>query len=206
MGTGGIVMRAFIIFLALAAAIGIAAPSAPAQQAGSPDDIMGFENQPGQGGPSPGKREEIRKKIETVRIWRLTEQLKLDAATGAKLAALLSSFDQQRQKMVQEQMATMRELRAFLKVQKPDEGKLKTALDALQKNQHALQGLRDSEISGLRDILTIEQQARFVLFQQEFRREMQSMISHARGAGRGKGPMAGPGRGNGPGAQAGPEQ
>ena len=61
------------------------------------DEIAELDNPQAPGGePSEEKREEVRKKIEAVRIWRLTEALKLDAPTSSKLSALLSSFDQQR--------------------------------------------------------------------------------------------------------------
>lgn len=156
------------------------------------DDMMGLENQPGRGNTlSEEQREEIRKKIETIRIWRLTEKLKLDTTTSAKLASLLSSFDQQRQRIVHEQMATMREMRVFLKSPKIDETRVKDDLDKLQKNQHSMQELRDKEFSELNDILTIEQQAQFLLFQQEFRHEIQRMILNARDRNRDRGPMAG---------------
>ncbi len=202
-------MRAFILSLALiTAGVGAVTPALFAQQnpsSGQYDDMMGPENPPGRSNAlSKEKREEIRKKIETVRIWRLTERLKLDTTTSAKLASLLSSFDQQRQGVVQEQMAALHELRVILKSQKPDEARIKAALDKLQNNQHAMQELRDREFSGLKDILTVEQQARFLLFQQDFRREMQSMISNARSSGRGRGPLAGQGGGNGPRTQAPP--
>jgi Spy/CpxP family protein refolding chaperone len=85
-------------------------------------------------------------------------------------------------------MEAMRTLRRALKTTKPDETKLKATLEKLVQNRHAMDELRDKEISGLKDILTIEQQARFVIFQQEFRHEMLGMISGARGGG-------GPGRG-----------
>ena len=154
------------------------------------DDMTGIDNPQAPGGePSEEKREEVRKKIEAVRIWRLTEALKLDAPTSSKLSALLSSFEQQRMGIMREQMAAMRELRRMLKTPKPDESKIKSALDRLEKNQHAMQALRDKELGGVKEILTIEQQARFLLFQQEFRREMQGMISNARKGGpRGEGP------------------
>jgi len=160
------------------------------------DDMTGIDNPQAPGGePSEEKREEVRKKIEAVRIWRLTEALKLDAPTSSKLSALLSSFEQQRMGIMREQMAAMRELRRMLKTPKPDESKIKSALDRLEKNQHAMQALRDKELGGVKEILTIEQQARFLLFQQEFRREMQGIISNARKGGPGGGPRGeGPGR------------
>jgi Spy/CpxP family protein refolding chaperone len=162
-----------------------------------PDEMAEFDNPQAPGGePSEERREEVRKKIEAVRIWRLTEALKLDAPTSSKLSALLSSFDQQRRDIMREQMTTMRQLRHILDSPKPDESKIKTVLDRLEKNQRAMQALRDKEFGGVKEILTIEQQARFLLFQQEFRREMQGMIANARRGG--PGPRGGL-RGEGPG-------
>jgi Spy/CpxP family protein refolding chaperone len=211
MERGGIVMKILRTLLVLTAIVGALSLPAFAQQgpAGGKEDVTGFDRQPGRGGTiSEAKREEIRKKIEAVRIWRLTEELNLDANSAAKLSAFLSSFDQQRREIMRDQMATMRELRRFLNASEPDESKLKAAIEKLEKNRHALQESRDKETAGLKNILSTKQQARFLLFQQEFRREMQNMIAGARGGAgegrmgpgmrRGQGP--GPGMGDGPGS------
>jgi hypothetical protein len=47
-----------------------------------------------------------------------------------------------------------------------------------------MQELKNKEMSSLKNLLTIEQQARYIIFQQEFIREMRSMIHGARGDGR----------------------
>ena len=160
----------------------------PAQTGKQHDDAMGYEdsNPPGLGSPvSEKKRDEIRKKVEAVRIWRLTEALKLDATTSAKLSSLLNSLDQQRQTIQLGQMKAMREMRLALKAPKPDEAKLKSLIEKSQNDFHAMQELREKEMSGLKDILTIEQQARFLIFQQEFQREMRGMITGVRRRGQG---------------------
>ncbi len=203
MGTGGIVMmRQTCILLAAASLIGTAAP-AFAQQAppgGQSGGMTGIDHPSGRDELSEGKREEIRKKIEAVRMWKLTEELKLDENTAAKLSAYLSSIDQQRRDMMREQFETMRVLKQTLQTSKPAEPKLRAALDKLEKNRHAMMEIRDKEIAGLKSILTTEQQARFLIFQQEFRHDIQRMIAGARG-GHGRGGMGpGPGRGQGPGA------
>jgi len=149
------------------------------------------------GPPSAAKREEVRKKIEAVRIWKLTEALKLDPDTSAKLSSFINPLDQQRQEIAHEQMMTMRELRTLLQSSKPSEAKLKAAIDRLEKNHLAMQENRNREFSGIKNILNTEQQARFILFQQDFRREMRHMISGAKGGGPGGGGGMGPGHGQG---------
>lgn len=175
------------IIILLTAAMSLTA-YAQMQPGGQYDDGMGYENpgQPGRGRPlSEKKREEIRKKVEAVRIWRLTEALKLDSTTSAKLSSFLNSFDQQRQKIQQEQREAMLALRLALKAPKSDEAKLTSLLEKEANNRRAMQDLREKEMNGLKDILTIEQQARFLIFQQDFQREMRGMISGVRGRGQG---------------------
>lgn len=140
---------------------------------------------PGRGEPlSDERRAEIRNKIETVRIWRLTEALKLDANTSAKLSSLLSSVDQRRREIQRDQTRTLILLQQSLLSPKIEESHIKIDLDKLEQNYRAMQDLKYKEMSGLKKILTIEQQGRYVIFQQEFMREMRGMIRGARGTGR----------------------
>ena len=140
---------------------------------------------PGRGEPlSDERRAEIRKKIETVRIWRLTEALKLDANTSARLSSLLSSVDQRRREIQRDQTRTLILLQQSLMSPKIEESHIKIDLDKLEQNYRAMQDLKYKEMSGLKKILTIEQQGRYVIFQQEFMREMRGMIRGARGNGR----------------------
>lgn len=158
----------------------------PAQPGGQYEEDMDFDGAPGRGGPPSGQqREEVRKKMEAVRMWRLTEALKLDEKTSAKLAAVLSSLDQRRGAIMRENRGTLRELRLSLKAGNPDEKKLKTALEKIRKNQDEMMDLRKKELNNIKDILTVEQQARYLVFQHEFQREMRGMIAGARGEGRG---------------------
>lgn len=183
-----------VLKMFLAAALFIAASTTafsqqkavPMNPGGQYNDATGAENPApsGRGNAlSEKKREEIRRKVETVRIWRLTEALKLDVNTSAKLASLLSSLEQNRRNALREQMEIMRELRRSLKSGKTDEADIKFLLDKIEKTHRMIQDVREQEWKGVQEILTIEQQARFLIFQQEFRREMQGMIAGARGNG-----------------------
>ena len=160
---------------------------------GQSKDTVGVAN-PGQQGRSgtmsEEKREEVRKKIDAVRIWRLTEALKLDAGTSAKLASLLSSVNRQRRDILREETGMISILRFAVRTPRPDESKIKPYLENLEKNRHAMQELTNSEMNGLKNILTIEQQARYIVFQHEFMHEMRGMIGGVQGN-PGKGGMGG---------------
>jgi Spy/CpxP family protein refolding chaperone len=185
--------------------------AAPGQRDGLNEDESGFDNPQGRGGPngmpSDKKREEVRKKIEAVRMWRLTEELKLDEKTSAKLASFLSALDEKRRDFMRERMEAMRDLRVILMAGKADEKKMRADLDKLEKNRREMEELQDKEISGVKGLLSVEQQARYVIFQQDFRREMRGMIAGARGGGPGMRSGPGNGRmGGGPGSGGGPMQ
>lgn len=206
-------MNALGIFI-LAAALTAGGVTASAQQGTPPggamggqfDDETGFEGMPGRGGqPSEQQREEVRKKIESIRIYRLTQELKLDEGAAARLAALLGPLDSHRFDLMNDEREAMASLREQLAQSgKPDGKKLKTLLEKLEKNRHAMMELRDREWKGLKEILTVEQQARYVLFQRQFMREIRGMMAGARGGG-GQGPGGmGTGRGQSMGPGMGP--
>jgi Spy/CpxP family protein refolding chaperone len=154
------------------------------------------------GPPSEAQREEVRIKMEAIKVSRLTEELKLDEKTAAKFIPLITALDQKRRALMRENRLTMEELRNQLNAPQPDESKLKAAVGRLEKNHRDIMSLREKEISAARDNLTVIQQARYFLFHQEFQREMRGMVEGARG-GTGKGGM-GPGQGHGPGMGSGP--
>src|SRR3990170_5440679 len=155
-----------------------------------PDDRRVEEGEfaPDQGGggpPSGERREEIRKKIEAIRIWRLTDALKLDEKTAARFFPVLSSLTQRRHELFRENREAERELRLSLETNKPDEKKIKASLDKMEKNHHEMTKLTEKEIEATKDYLTVGQQARYYLFQQDFQREMRGMIAGSRGQGAG---------------------
>lgn len=131
--------------------------------------------------PSPERREQIRKKIEALRVWRMTEVLDLDEKTAAKFLPAISALSHKRNELTRDNLETMRELRIYLKADKPDEIKIRSALDRLENIHHELTNIREKENNAAKDHLSIEQQAKYIIFQQEFQREISDMLAGARG-------------------------
>lgn len=183
--------------LAIAAILALAAPAARAEQrmpAGPPPR----EENPGQehGGPGAEQREEARKKIEVIRIARLTEALSLDEKTAAKFIPAITTLEMRRKAAMMEHRMMMMELRRQLRADPADAAKLKETIDRFISSQRDMQKLHEKEIETARDHLTTEQVARYLLFQQDFMREVQDIISGMRG-GMGMGPGVRGGRGPG---------
>ena len=196
-------MRVLVVAAALSVVGTVAFATQQAQIGGTNEDEMGLDTQPGRWTPpSKEQREEVRKKVEAIRIYRLTGALKLDEKTSAQLASLLGTIDMQRRELMDQNMEAMKELRSSLKTPSPDVSKLKSILERLEKNHHEMVELKEKELKGLKGILTVEQRARYVVFDREFMREMRGLIAAARGDGHGM--RGGPGSGKtGSGAGAG---
>lgn len=175
----------------------------PVAFAGEDGHAAGARGGPGRG-PTEEQREEIRKKIETVRIYRLSAELGLDPQTAAKLGAFLGSVGRKRRDISREQIESMGQLRAALRERDPDEKKLKDLLDRLAKSQRRMTAIRDGEMQGLEGILSVEQQARYLIFQRDFQQDIRRMIEQSRGEGPGRRPEGGAGGIMGPGGEGRP--
>jgi len=127
---------------------------------------------------SPAKRERIRQRIETLRMWELTRALDLDEATAAKLFPLLNRYAKKRQELEKGIQADLSGLREALKNR--DQERIRELLDQLEDRHRALQQLNDEERAELKKVLTLEQQAQYILFQQRFNREIRRLINEAR--------------------------
>ncbi len=128
--------------------------------------------------PSKEQMEKIRKRIETLRMWRLTEALNLDEKTSAQVFPILNRFDKKRYELEESLREGMRDLRESLRNKKEDQ--LKKILNKLEDNHKALQSLKQEEWAEMKKVLTIEQQAKFIVFLTEFEREVRKLIAEAR--------------------------
>lgn len=129
--------------------------------------------------PSKEQRERVRKRIETLKMWKLTKALDLDEKTSAQLFPLLNKYDRRRVEIEEALRSGMNELKESLREKR--EASLKNILEKLEENHRAMQRINDEERGELKKILTIEQQARFIVFHQEFEQEIKRIIAEARG-------------------------
>lgn len=128
--------------------------------------------------PSKEQMEKIRKRIETLRMWRLTEALNLDEKSSAQVFPILNRYDKKRYELEESLREGMRDMRESLRDKK--EERLKKILNKLEENHRALQNLKQEEWAELKKMLTVEQQARFIIFLTEFEREVRKLIAEAR--------------------------
>lgn len=130
------------------------------------------------GPPSGARKEKIRKRIETMKMWKLTQALDLDEKLASRLFPMLHEYDRKRDGVEREIRKEVDSLKAVIETH--DEPAMKKIMASLEKKHDALRQLRDEERSRLREILTVEQQAKYLIFRMEFKREIRKMIAEAR--------------------------
>ncbi|MDH5201664.1 MAG: hypothetical protein OEZ31_02470 [Nitrospirota bacterium] len=128
--------------------------------------------------PKKEQMERVRKRVETLRMWKLTKVLDLNEKTSAQLFPLLNGYDRKRAEIERALWTGMKDLRDSLKERR--ESRLRDILDRLEMDHKALQRINDEERAEVKKILTVEQRAKFVLFQVEFNKEIRRIIAEAR--------------------------
>jgi hypothetical protein len=154
-----------------------------------------FSQPPREGGPGgPGgpafegdeplppfeKKEEIRKRIALIRMWKLTEELDLTEETGAKLFPILHKYDEKRTELRRERHTIMNQLRKALENVATSDKEIEAAMDKIDENVLAASDLIHQQRQDLKGVLSVRQQAQFILFQTKFHREIRKIIAEAR--------------------------
>ena len=125
---------------------------------------------PGPGGKPPNR------KLEALRIWRLTQELDLSEDQSAQFFPKLKGLRELRQQHRAARRALLDELEARLKDEPVDPSALKPVLDSLaavDENAWEAELRLHREIA---DLLTIEQQARLYIFEATFDRQARRVI------------------------------
>jgi hypothetical protein len=131
--------------------------------------------------PSPDRaaqrREKIKERIRALRAYTLTAELQLDEQTAAKLFPLLSKFDNEFDKLLQERVDIQRRLDAAGTVK--DAKAVDKLIDEAVANQRALWGTEDQRLAQLRKILTPAQTARVLVVLPAMERKIQNQLRRA---------------------------
>jgi Spy/CpxP family protein refolding chaperone len=119
-----------------------------------------------------------REKTEVLRIYELIKALDLDEKTAIRFFPILNKYDKKRAEINHKIREDIRELKEALK--EKSEAQIKDILKRLQQNRKALQELNDEKNAELKNVLTVEQQAKYMLFQYKFPKELRKKISGRR--------------------------
>jgi hypothetical protein len=129
-------------------------------------------------------RNEVLDQMRTMRMWKLTEELKLDQATAATVFPILAKFDDRARVIGQERREIGREVFQQANDGTPNEARLKELINKLLANQAKRSALDDERFKALRPALTPLQQAKLLLLlprlEDDFRRRIREAIEAQR--------------------------
>jgi regulator of replication initiation timing len=125
------------------------------------------------------RAEELRKKVELIWMWKMTEELNLSEQEGAKLFPVLRTYEEKKRNLREENRRLVRELEKMIKDKAP-QGDLKKTMHMLEENDRMLQQVEQEGFHEVEKILPVEKQARYIVFQAHFLREIHDLIQRAR--------------------------
>ena len=130
--------------------------------------------------PSREDREVIEKKIETMRVYALTDALDLDEETAIRLFPSLKETDGPIRELHRTQKQNRRELKEAVQGGALDDDVVDALLEAISDTEIALIRAKAEQLAGLKDILSPDQRAKFFVSQEKFDREMRRKLREIR--------------------------
>lgn len=140
-----------------------------------------MDEQPG--GPPFGegpRHEKMRQRIETLKVWKLTETLDLSTEQSQQFFPLYNAFQDDRKAIEDERALVLRELNRLIEAENPDKQEIDKTLDKLDSFDDRIQARRTQFRRELKDILTIKQIGQLYVFEVQFRHQIRGMIDDAR--------------------------
>lgn len=139
---------------------------------------------------SHDRREQIKKKIRALRAYTLTDELQLDEQTAARLFPLLSRYDDDFDKLLEQRVNVQRRLKYVDTLRDPRA--IDRLIDEAIANQRGFWDLQDKRIQALRKILTPAQTAKLLVALPALERRIENQLRKAIVQRRpGNGPAAG---------------
>ncbi len=117
--------------------------------------------------------------IEKVRIYKLTEALDLTTEQATRFFPKLKEMRKTEQEFQKEKIKLIKELKVLIEEGAPESEIIKI-LDKYTEIHKKRMIEQAKEIEGLRGVLTPLQQAKFLIFQLEFEREIRDIIREVR--------------------------
>jgi hypothetical protein len=126
-------------------------------------------------------REKSRERIQMMKVWKLTETLKLDRESAARFIAVNNYYEETRRKIHHDFYEDIQRVRNVLRDMNPPERELRELVLRLKNRKKEINDLENKQLEEEMNLLKPEQQARYFLFQIDFHREMEDMIREIRG-------------------------
>jgi Spy/CpxP family protein refolding chaperone len=121
----------------------------------------------------------VRKKVEALRAWQLTEELDLDQETSSKLFPAMKDADEARWRIEAQNRALFQEMVHLANDGKPDSGRINNILDQLQANRMEMARIEEQHMKRIRQIFSPEDAARYLMFTLRFHKELREKAARS---------------------------
>lgn len=162
-------MRAVKHGLVVAGMVASSAAVALADPPRTPPAVPGNPAHGGEEGHGEFKqaREKLRQQVidqmQTMRMWKITEELKLNEATAAQVFPLLARLDEQEREIARERGEIFHQLRNEVQAPAPDSARIGSLIDRFVANRARKVALEQEKLAALRRILTPVQLAKILM-------------------------------------------
>ncbi|MBN2135047.1 MAG: hypothetical protein JW737_04910 [Acidobacteria bacterium] len=134
--------------------------------------------------PKGGKiREEVREKIQLLKMWKMTDYLDLDEETSLKVFQIVKKYDDLEHKARSNNMNLISTLKKELAKDKVDTNITNELMKKIKTNFLNEKSITIERFSELSKYLTPEQQAKYLVFEFEFHMEIARLTQQALGGG-----------------------
>lgn len=146
--------------------------------------------------PGPGREEieDLRETVHLLMLSRLKRAVPLTEEQGKNVVPLLDQLDEARRDHMRQRREALREMRRLLESPKPSEADLTESVRRAREMRLSFESMRRKIEEQVAAQLSVEQQARMMIFMQDFRRDLRQQLRGHRGRRPGMGPPGRPGR------------
>jgi hypothetical protein len=127
-----------------------------------------------------GHQEKAWEKMRMLRIVKLTETLKMDREQASRFVLMDSQFEDTKRKYWREFHEDVQKLRGLVREPNPSERDLRETVTRIKNRKRSLNDLNNRQMDEELNLLRPDQQARYILFTIDFRREMENLIREVR--------------------------
>jgi len=137
--------------------------------------------QPGPGWPegSGQNRRQIRERIKTVKIWKLTEELNLTSKQSEQFFPLYNQFQEEKQQIESARMGTLQRLDELTAAENPPENEISGLLQKLDDYDAQMNAGQIEFREQLKDIISMRQIGRLYVFEIKFQNEIRDILKDA---------------------------
>jgi hypothetical protein len=127
-----------------------------------------------------GHHEKAWEKVRMLRIVKLTETLKMDREQASRFVLMDGQFEDTKRKYWREFHDDVQRLRNLVRESNPSERDLRETVTRIKNRKRSLNDLNNKQMEEELNLLRPDQQARYILFTIDFRREMENLIREVR--------------------------